>query len=100
MYVRFPCLVNSLNGVINICLNEHTPYIQFKKAGATYKTVLAGVKEKERCLKLVRALIEHPVIPFVNCINLQRELPIERRISGKNRGRQLKMLRSRLSDGV
>ena len=61
MYVRFACLVNSLNGVINICLNEHTPYIQFKKAGATYKTVLAGVKEKERCLKLVRALIEHPV---------------------------------------
>ena len=62
VYVRFPCLVNSLNGVINICLNEHTPYIQFKKAGATYKTVLAGVKEKERCLKLVRALIEHPVV--------------------------------------
>ena len=61
MYVRFPCLVNSLNGVINICLNEHTPYIQFKKAGATYKTVLAGVKEKKRCVKYVRALIEQHV---------------------------------------
>ena len=62
VYVRFACLVNNLNCVINICLNEHTPYIQFKKAGATYKTVLAGVKEKKRCVKYVRALIRHPIL--------------------------------------
>ena len=72
MYVRLNrCLLHRLD-----CLqgreNEHTPYIQFKKAGAVYKMVPAPVETNihplyslrrlRQHIEKVRALIEHPVL--------------------------------------